>query len=140
MSDPKGPLPVTGAEAERQIRRLTRRSFVTAGVAALAGLGAWRWLTTAVPEDGLPWALRRHLRFNEALAEGIGSPKGLAPTFPAERVRGPARTNGLIGLAGEVDDPDWQLNVEHEGRGTGRTIHLRDVQGLPRHDLVTELK
>src|SRR5262245_14632524 len=121
------------------MRRLTRRSFVTGGAAALAALGAWRWLTTATPEDGLPWPLRRVLRFNEALAQGIGSPHGLAPTFPVQRVQGKPRTNGLIGLADEVDGLGWQLHVEHAGRG-GRTIRLPDVQELPRIDLVTELK
>jgi DMSO/TMAO reductase YedYZ molybdopterin-dependent catalytic subunit len=140
VHDPKGPPPFTGADAERQMRRLTRRSFVTGGAAALAGLGAWRWLTTAAPEDGLPWPLRRVLRLNEALAEGIGSPRGLAPTFPAERVHGAPRTNGLIGLADEVDGLGWGLRVEHEGRGGGQMIPLRDVRGLPRIDLVTELK
>jgi DMSO/TMAO reductase YedYZ molybdopterin-dependent catalytic subunit len=122
------------------MRRLTRRSFVTGAVAGLAGLGAWRWLTTASLEDGQPWPLRRVLRFNERLAEGLGAPRRLAPTFPDERVQGPARTNGLIGLSREVDGGAWRLRVQHEGRGPGQTLRLRDVQGLPRQDLVTELK
>jgi DMSO/TMAO reductase YedYZ molybdopterin-dependent catalytic subunit len=140
MPDPKEPPPLAGAVAEQQMRRLTRRSFVTGAAAALAGLGAWRWLTTATTEDGVPWPLRRVLRFNEGLAEGFGSPRGLAPTFPPEKVQGPARTNGLIGLANEVEDAGWQLRVQHEGRGAGQAIRLRDVQALPRVDLVTELK
>ena len=138
MPDPKTPL--TGAAAEQEIRRLTRRSFTTGAVAALAGLGAWRWLTTATPEDGIPWPLRRVLRFNEWLAEGAYSPNRLAPTFPAASVRGPARTNGLIGLAGDVDAAAWQLRVRHEGRRGEQTIRLRAVQGLRRTELVTELK
>jgi DMSO/TMAO reductase YedYZ molybdopterin-dependent catalytic subunit len=122
------------------MRRLTRRSFVTGAAAALAGLGAWRWLTTADPEAGLPWPLRRVLRFNEGLAERLGSPHRLAPTFPAESVRGPARVNGLVGLAGAVNEAGWRLRVEHAGRGPGQTIPLRDLRRLPRLDLVTELK
>jgi DMSO/TMAO reductase YedYZ molybdopterin-dependent catalytic subunit len=140
MHDPKGPPPLTGGAAEQQMRRLTRRSFVTGGAAALAGLGAWRWLTAATAEDGVPWSLRRVLRFNERLAEGFGSPHGLAPTFPAESVQGPGRTNGLIGLADRVDGAGWQLSVHHGGRGAGQTIRLGDVRELPRVDLVTELK
>src|SRR5262249_6586815 len=140
MPDPKGPPSLTGAAAEQRMRRLTRRSFVTGAAAALAGLGAWGWLTTATPEDGVPWPLRRVLRFNERLAEGLGAPHRLAPTFSAESVRGPARTNGLVGLDGEVDGAGWELRVEHEGRGRGQTIRLRDVQELPRLDLATEFK
>jgi DMSO/TMAO reductase YedYZ molybdopterin-dependent catalytic subunit len=140
MSDPKGSLSLTGAAAEQQMQRLTRRSFVTGTVAALAGLGTWCWLTTATTEDSLPWPLRRFLRFNQSLAEALGSPHHLAPTFPAESVQGSSRTNGLIGLADEVDGAGWQLRVQHEGRGAGQTIRLRDVQELPRFDLTTELK
>ena len=139
MLDAKEPRILTGAAAEQQMRRLTRRGFVTGALAALAGLGAWRWLTTAPAEDGLPWPLRRVLHFNQGLAEVLGAPHGLAPTFPAENVHGPARINGLIGLANEVDASGWQMNVQHEG-GRGQTIRLPDIQALPRHDLVTELK
>ena len=140
MPDPKQSFPLTGAAAEQQMRRLTRRSLITGCLAALAGLGAWRWLTTAPREDGVPWPLRRVLRFNQGVAEALGAPQHLAPTFPADRVQGPARTNGLIGLESAVDDAGWQLRVHHEGRGPGQTIPLRAIQELPRRDLVTELK
>jgi DMSO/TMAO reductase YedYZ molybdopterin-dependent catalytic subunit len=135
MSDPKGP-----PAAERQIRRLSRRSFTVGAAAALAGLAGWRWLTTATPEDGLPWPLRRVLRFNQWLAEGLSSTGRLAPTFPDDRVQEPARTNGLIGLGGEVNADAWQLSVRHEGRVGERTIRLRDMHPLPHTALVTELK
>jgi DMSO/TMAO reductase YedYZ molybdopterin-dependent catalytic subunit len=114
--------------------------LLVGGAAALAGLGTWHWLTTATPEDGVPWPLRRVLRFNQRLAESLGSPHHLGPTFPPESVQGPPRTNGQIGLAGEVDGAGWELRIEHEGRGLGRTIRLRDIMELPRVDLVAELK
>src|SRR5262249_54192437 len=50
------------------------------------------------------------------------------------------RTNGLIGLAGEVAAAGWQLRVQHEGRGAERTIGLQALGALPRVNLVTELK
>jgi DMSO/TMAO reductase YedYZ molybdopterin-dependent catalytic subunit len=121
------------------MRRITRRSFAVGAVAALAGVGAWKWLSGATPEDNLPWPLRRFLRFNQALGEGYYSTKHLAPTFPASSVAGTLRTNGLVGLANEVETAGWQLRVQHEGRPE-QTIRLPDVQQLPRMDLVTELK
>ena len=140
MPDPKALPSLTGVAAEREIQRLTRRSFVTGAAAAAAGLGAWSWLRSAAPEDGLPWPLRRLLRFNQGLAESYFSPRRLAPTFPPERVDAPARTNGLISLAGEVDAAGWELRVQHEGRGREQTIGLAEVKALPRSELVTELK
>jgi DMSO/TMAO reductase YedYZ molybdopterin-dependent catalytic subunit len=139
MAEPKVRPALTGAAAEREMRRLTRRGFVTGAVAALAGLGAWGWLKTTAPEEGVPWPLRRVLRFNEALAEALGSPAHLAPTFPGEDVHGPPRINGLIGLSSEVDASLWNLRVEHQGRAA-RAIGLRAMQELPRVNLVTELK
>ena len=119
---------------------MTRRSFATGAVAALAGLGAWRWLTTAAMEDGVPWPLRRVLRFNEGLAEHLSSPAHLAPTFPRGSVEGPARTNGLVGLAGPVDASAWRLHVRHKDRRVEHQITLQELRGLPRTDVVTELK
>ena len=83
--------------------------------------------------------MRRVLALNQTLGEGYYSPRHLAPTFPADSVQGPARTNGDVGLTGEVVAAAWQLRVQHEGR-TDQTIRLPAVQQLPRLDLVTELK
>jgi DMSO/TMAO reductase YedYZ molybdopterin-dependent catalytic subunit len=124
------------------MRRLSRRSFVVGAAAALGGLGAWGWLTKiAEKEDYMPWPLRRVLRFNEGLAESLGSPHGLAPTFPPESVQGSARVNGCIGLGGESTrgGEGWELLVRHADRPE-RMFALREVQELPRMDLVTELK
>ena len=130
---------LTGAAAQQEMHRLTRRSFNVGAAAALAGLGAWTWLTMAASENGVPWPLRRILRFNQRLAEGYLSNDRPAPTFPAESVQGPARTNGLVGLTDEVSGADWRLRVQHEGRAD-QAIPLGAVQALPRSDLVTELK
>jgi DMSO/TMAO reductase YedYZ molybdopterin-dependent catalytic subunit len=131
---------LAGPTAEREMRRLTRRSFITGAGAALAGLGAWRWLSTASLEDDLPWPLRRVLRFNQELAESLYSSSRLAPTFPVESVREPARTNGLVGLANEIDPAGWQLRIQHEGRADKQVLRLHDFKTLPRMDLVAELK
>jgi DMSO/TMAO reductase YedYZ molybdopterin-dependent catalytic subunit len=141
MSEPKARPALTGPAAEQEMRRLTRRSFATGAVAALAGLGAWGWLTTAAEEDGVPWPLRRMLRFNQGLAEGLFSSSRLAPTFPAERAQGAARTNGLVGLAGAVAAGTWQLRVEHEGQpGLDRVLPLGALRDLARVEQVTELR
>src|SRR5262249_17769081 len=85
------------------------------------------------------WPLRRVLRFNQELAERLGSPNHQAPTFPTDSVQGPARINGLIGLSGNVHSAGWELRVAHEGLGPEQTIPLRDIMQLPRFALVTEV-
>jgi DMSO/TMAO reductase YedYZ molybdopterin-dependent catalytic subunit len=119
---------------------LARRSFLTGAAAGLAGFGAWRWLSTATPEDGIPWPLRRILRLNQGFAEGYYSGQRLAPVFPAERVQGEARTNGLVGLAGEVKPASWQIRVQHSRLNAEQVVPLSSLNDLPRLDLVTELK
>lgn len=132
------PTPLTGPAADQEMRRLTRRGFVTGAVAAMAGLGGWRLLTTAPLDDGIPWPLRRALRFNAGVAEALGAPAGLAPTFAADRVHGDARVNGLVGLSNAVDSDAWRLMVE--GHGPTRSLRLADIQRLPRTEMITEFK
>jgi DMSO/TMAO reductase YedYZ molybdopterin-dependent catalytic subunit len=129
---------LSGAEAEKEIRRLTRRSMLGGVVAAVAGVGAWRWLTHAPGDEGIPWPLRRMLQWNQTAAELLLPPNHLAATFSAYLAQGEPRTNGLIGL----DDPvaDWRLVVEHDGRPNARTFKMSEIWRLPRVDLVTELK
>jgi DMSO/TMAO reductase YedYZ molybdopterin-dependent catalytic subunit len=55
-------------------------------------------------------------------------------------VQGEARTNGLVGLDGDVNAARWQIRVQHAGRNAEQTIALKAVQELVRTDLVTELK
>ncbi|MCI0348672.1 MAG: hypothetical protein L0Z53_04535, partial [Acidobacteriales bacterium] len=92
-SDP-GKTPVApSADIDAEISRLTRRSFATGAAAALLGGGAVGWVATRSDEDGIPWPLRRVLRFNERVAQGIYSPQRLAPEFTRELATEP-RVNG----------------------------------------------
>src|SRR6516162_1481536 len=94
----------------REKRAITRRAFAVAGIAAALGVGSWKWVRTREPEDGIPWPLRRMLRFNERLASSYFNPSRLAPTFPAGVAAEP-RVNGDIGQEGPVGG--WSLLVEN---------------------------
>jgi DMSO/TMAO reductase YedYZ molybdopterin-dependent catalytic subunit len=139
MGDTNRRLPAAESP-EEQMRRLTRRSFLTGAAAAIAGAGAWTWLGSASTEDGVPWPLRRMLRFNQRLAEAFASHRHLAPTFPESRIQDPPRTNGTIGLDGTFNPATWRLRVEHDGRTAGSMLSLDDLRDLPRHELTTEFK
>jgi DMSO/TMAO reductase YedYZ molybdopterin-dependent catalytic subunit len=138
MSDAAQPIPPADAEVIRQSRRRTRRSFLTGAVAAAAGFGGWAWLRSREPDDGIPWPLRRVLRFNERLGRALFSDGHLAPTFPAGRAAEP-RVNGAIGLQGKLDPAAWRLNVRGPGRRALR-LRLEDLKSLPFTESVNELK
>src|SRR6266540_777773 len=100
------------AEVERSVRRMSRRGFLTAAVAAGAGYGAWKWLRTRDQLGYLQWPLRRVLEMNESLAEAYFRTARLSPTFPASRINRPARLNGSLGLDPRFDPSTWLLRIE----------------------------
>jgi DMSO/TMAO reductase YedYZ molybdopterin-dependent catalytic subunit len=133
-------LPVQPAvhDAEREMRRLTRRSFAVGGAAALVGLGGWYWLRTREREGEIPWPLRRVLDWNGRLGQAYFKETRLAPTFSVDSARDP-RINGKIGMERRFDPADWRLQVENAGKPV-RQFSLGDILALPRVDMVTELK
>jgi DMSO/TMAO reductase YedYZ molybdopterin-dependent catalytic subunit len=131
-------MPEPADSADRQIRRLTRRSLLTGAVAGSIGVHAWGWLTTATHDGGIPWPLRRMLRLNEGLAERLGSPAGLAPTFPVDCVENPARVNGLVGLSTPADAMGWRIQIRNGDEKS--SLPLTALLDLPRTELITEFK
>jgi DMSO/TMAO reductase YedYZ molybdopterin-dependent catalytic subunit len=123
---------------DRQLRRLTRRGFITAGIAAAAGYAAYKWLRTRPREGGLEWPLRRALEINQNLSEAYFSPKRLSPEFPPSRITRPARINGHLGLVPNYDPQNWRLSIE--GTSSPVTLTLSDVMSLPHREVITELR
>ncbi len=142
-------------ELSRQARLRTRRSFVVAGAAELAGLSGWRWLTTRRLDDDIPWPLRSVLQVNEQLARDYFKRSRLAPTFALSSAREP-RVNGTEGMDNEFYLSTWKLRVVglHGNNDTGShktfvdevtgergvLLDLEDIKSLPRVEMVTELK
>lgn len=128
------PLPRT---PERELGIRTRRAFLTMGVGAIAGYGAWHWLQTRPEEGSIPGPFRGMLRFNERLERHLFSEHSRAPGFPADRVQ-PIRTNGLVGLSDDYDPGQWQLTV-NQGHGAVTSITLDEIRALPRIEQTTQL-
>ncbi len=119
-------------QAKKFLARRTRRSFLAGGIATVAGIGAYEWLRSG-DDNGAPWAQRRVLDFNGKLSQAYLSNTHLMPEFSVSDVR-PLKPNGNIGLK---DDPDdWELAVD-TGLGSPLALALRDIQVLPKVNLVT---
>jgi len=125
------------SDARRELTRRTRRSFLVGGVAAAAGIGAYEWLKTRTPADGVSWPLRRGLEADERLTQGYFRPARLAREYPLSAAE-PLRVNGTIGL--DSDNSDWRLSVDGVASGAPQTLTLDAIRALPKADFVTELK
>jgi len=117
----------------RDISRLTRRSFLTGGIAAAAGFGTWMWIRGSLHEGGIPKPLRRAEQADDVFSHALFSDSRLARTFDAADI-GEARTNGDIGL-GDDPDPDWKLEIEG-----ARPVTLDQIKALPRVEEITQFK
>lgn len=125
------------SDIDKELTRLTRRGFLTMGVAAAAGYAGWKWLRTRPRDGGVEWPLREGLEWNESLARAYFSPSRLSPTFsPSDLTR--VRINGRLGLQAPIDLDAWRLRIE--GATTPVSLTLDEVKALPRHQMITELR
>lgn len=131
---------VSSANAEQEMRRLSRRSFLWAAVAMATGYCGWHWLTSRRDEDGTLWPFRRVLETNERLARDYYRNSRLSPTFTAAQVEPDPRVNGDIGIEAPLEVDNWRLAVS--GMADNRVVNLtlRDIKKLPVVTTITELK
>lgn len=128
-------------DAEARIRRLSRRSFLWAGLATGGGAaGLWAFNRHAPEDAGTKAAFRRVLAVNERAARLLlFSPRHRAQEFPRSAARKPR--NNYRGGTPTPDVDVWRLTLETGDRGTKPTIlTLADIQALPRVSQTTELK
>lgn len=123
--------------SDKELQRLTRRGFLTMGLAAGAGFAGWKWLRMADREGGLQWPLRRMLECNESLSRAYFSTARLSPRFRANDVTR-ARINGRLGLQSALDLDAWRLRIE--GAREALALTLDDLRALPQHEMITELR
>ncbi len=121
---------------DREMRRRSRRSFVTILLAATAGYGGWRWLKGRPPIDGIPSPLRKTLQLNEKITEKLFDPgRRIRELSEKSIVPGGPRVNGEIGLNPEVEPGNWRLRVV----GTDLVLRMDDLRAFPRVAQITPL-
>lgn len=127
---------VPAGEIKRELKRRTRRDFLIGGMAALAGIGGYEWLTHAPEENGVPWPQRRVLGLNGKIAEAYLSDSHLMKAYSPADV-GFLKPNGDIGLTGSFDPADWSLNVKSSDAGPALKLGLSDIMALPKVEMIT---
>lgn len=129
--------PLSDTEARREMWAYSRRSFIVGGAAALIGVVGWRWMS----DERKDRLLRSTLEFNERVSQAFYRPSRLAPEFSTASVTVPARTNGDIGLGGDLDISQWRLAVGGlAGRTDDLVLSMDDIKRLPRTEMTTEFK
>ncbi len=125
------------AAIQRELRRLSRRGFITLGAGALATAGAWKWLHTRPKIDGVEWPLRRGFQVNEKVAETYFRTSRLTRTFAQSSITN-ARINGGLGLGPNYDASTWRLQIS--GGEKPVTLTMDDIRRLPKTTMITELR
>ncbi len=122
-------------EAQRIIRRKTRRSFLVGGLAAAGMVGAYEWITQPAPEDEVPGPQRTVLDFNGRLSEQLLSDKHLMATYDPDKIGG-VKPNGHFGIEKPLDPAKWSLQVTAPGRSP-TSLSLADLKQLPKTEMTT---
>ena len=134
---------------EREMLKISRRSFLWAGVAGASAIGGIWWLGARELNRGIPWPLRRMLGLNEKIAEGYFRGYRLAPEFPEALAT--ERINGDVGLDGDVDEKGYVVRVmglhdmshavqEDASSEPAVSVPISAIRALPAVTMVTELK
>lgn len=128
--------PLADADARKLMGKRSRRSFLTGGLAAVAGVLGWWWLS-----DETKAALyRRSFEFNERVSQIFFRPTRLAREYSQDQIT-QDRVNNFEGMGDDLDPATWRLAV---GGLAGRTddliLTLDEIKRLPRTELITEFK
>jgi len=116
----------SSAHLKKEMRRYTRRGFLSLGLGAVGAYLGWGWIRASDPAGGAPSVLRKALEFNEAVAQGLYSPERLAPTFDRSEARIP-RINGTAGLDDDFDPAQWKLQVVGVNQPTRYSQYVNDI-------------
>jgi hypothetical protein len=107
-------------------RRHTRRDFVVAGAAAVAGYGFYRWLAGATGVEMQPGPMRKAFETNAAIARGITGDHALSPTYALDKARD-LRVNGVYGLKRMLEPASWRLQLVGSAMGEAHPRFAQDV-------------
>ena len=120
----------TSQRVEREtlagLQRRSRRGFLAAAVAAVAGGGMWKWLNDQPGVDGLASPFRKAMELNAGITRRIFCERALAPEFERSKAVSSFRHNGDIGLS-EIRPEDWRLQLVGVLNPASYAQYSRDV-------------
>lgn len=136
MNDRRPDISLPDEEARKWLSHKSRRDFLIGGIAAVAAIGGYEWVTKTKDADGVPWPQRGVLEFNGKLARGYLEDSHLMPTYSPSQV-GHLKANGNIGMAEPFDKNKWQLQLASGEGAPTLNLSLADVMALPKVEMIT---
>ena len=128
------------SEVKAAMGRMSRRSFLWAGIAALGAYSGVHWLASRQEDWGTPWPFRRALEANQGVGMDLYRKGQLSPTYLKADLT-ELRQNGDVGLEEENFDPsEWTLTVNNVyGKDEPTVLTLEDIKKLPVTTQITEM-
>lgn len=148
---------LSDAEAERRIRRMSRRSFLSGAVGIVVAGSGWWWLKELKPSGqeaqelgDIAWPFRRALETNAKLSQAYFRESRPVPTFPRSQA-GEPRPNAEVALPEDFDPDTWQLAlVGLKDMSAAATtdddptpavrLSLDEIKAFPKFDMTVQLK
>ncbi len=121
--------------AEEKMRRISRRSFMWALLAAFGAYGGISWINGRSEDMGIPWPLRRSLDFTDDFTKELLQKN--TPEFKDKKLDNPVRINSDIGIS-EATRDDFKLTVSGAGKDDIE-IPMAALLKMPKMTMVTQL-
>jgi Oxidoreductase molybdopterin binding domain len=118
--------PQVERETIAELKRRSRRGFLTAALAAVAGGSIWKWLNSRPEVDGLGSPFRKAMQFNAGIARRLFGERALAPEFEQSKAVRSFRRNGDIGLS-DIRPQDWRLQLVGVSNPESYAQYTQDV-------------
>jgi DMSO/TMAO reductase YedYZ molybdopterin-dependent catalytic subunit len=111
------------------LRKKTRRSFLTAGIFGLLGVISIRGLLNMEKDRGIPWLLRKLNDLTDSFWNANSRDKALVAEVKPDGK--PFRVNGDVGLEAAIDESAWRLHVEDPSLDEPLQISIQEIRKLP---------
>jgi DMSO/TMAO reductase YedYZ molybdopterin-dependent catalytic subunit len=116
-------------------------SFAGFGLAGLSGTLAYQWFgSLPKTQNELSAATRGVFAFNEKINGAFFSKQHLAKTYAKTEAVPEPRINGDVGVATEIDEETWKLQVVNSAKNQKFYVDIEDIKALPKEEITFDFK
>lgn len=121
-----------------EMRKMSRRSFIWAGLAVLGSVSAFTWIGTRSPVAGIQGPLRQVHDWNDEIMRTLFRDYRLEPELSLAKITPEPRTNGHVGEIDEIPE-DFKLSVMTPDMEL-HELTLDELKAMPSKEMTTEFR